>query len=234
VDVRGHLEIQGSGRVEFGDDCVVEGNSLIRTGGADAIVHIGRACHLSDVHIDITGEVVFGENIDVRGPLVIDGPGRVRIGDGCLVDRASGGNAIHAVRSIAVVTIGRECYLNGIDVFATEDVTIGDRCIIGESSFVTTDFHSANADRWSPHAVVRTGAIVVGSNVWIASRTVITKGVSIGANSVVSIGTIVREDVPSGVIVSSHEQRVVKSLHGPESPDPFAWPTWWARPNTEG
>ena len=81
---------------------------------------------------------------------------------------------------------------------------------------VTTDFHSTRRDRWARDAPVKRGAITVGTNVWIASRTVITKNVSIGDNSVVSIGTVVREDVPENVIVSSHEQRIVKELPRPE------------------
>ncbi len=76
----------------------------------------------------------------------------------------------------------------------------------------TTDFHSTRTDRWSPDAPVKRGAITVGANVWIANRTVVTKRVSIGDNSVISIGTVVREDVPANVIVSSHQQRIVKEL----------------------
>lgn len=228
VQLRGRLRIDGPGRVEIGDECVIDGDNVIRTGDASSVVRIGPGCHLNGASFDTGGEVVLGRGVQVHGPIVIDGPGRVVVGDGCHVNQSSGWNAIHAVRAESTVTIGRECFLNGIDVFATEDVTIGDRCIIGNCSFMTTDFHSTDPDRWSPGARVRTGPIVVGSNVWIAARTVITKGVTIGADSVVSIGTIVREDVPSGVIVSSHEQRVVKELAGP-AVDPFAWATWWTR-----
>ena len=232
--MRGRLRIEGTGRVEIGDDCVFDGDNVIRTGDPDAAVRIGSGCSLSGAVFDASGEVVLGRGVQVRGPFVIDGPGRVVVGDGCLVDRGSGGNAIHATGPATTVTIGRECYLNGVDVFATEDVTIGDRCIIGECSFVTTDFHSADPDRWSPSALVRTGRIAVGANVWIAARTVVTKGVTIGDNSVVSLGTIVREDVPPDVIVSSHEQRVVKAMTQPAAADPFVWETWWTRSDGSG
>ena len=217
--------------VEVSDDCVIDGDNAIRTTDPRAVVRIGAGCRLGGVFLDVAGEVVVGTNVEIRGPLIIDGPGRVIIGDGCLVDRGSGGNAIHAVGQKSTVSIGRDCYLNGVDIFATDDVTLGDRCIVGECSFVTTDFHSADADRWAPSARPHAGPIIVGANVWIAARTVITKGVRIGDHSVVSIGTIVREDVPSGVIVSSHEQRIVKYLTPPASADLFESPTWWAPPN---
>ena len=138
---RGRLRIDGPGRVEIGDGCVIAGDNAIRTGDPEAVVRIGPGCHLRDLAVDTTGEVVLGRDVQVRGRLVVDGPGRVFVGDGCLVDGGSGTNAIHAVHPSSTVSIGRECYLNGVDVFATEDVTIGDRCIVGECSFVTTDFH---------------------------------------------------------------------------------------------
>jgi len=209
---------------------VLEGDNVVRTSAPNAAVHIGPRCHLVGVVLDTAGEVAIAQGVHVRGPLVVDGPGRVVFGEGCRVDSGSGGNAVHAVGPDATVAFGIECYLNGVDVFATEDVTIGDRCIVGECSFVTTDFHSTDPDRWSPNAPVGTGPIVVGSNVWIAARTFVTKGVTIGPNSVVSIGTIVREDVPADVIVSSQEQRVVKTLPRPSSGDAVTWPTWWTRP----
>jgi acetyltransferase-like isoleucine patch superfamily enzyme len=140
-----------------------------------------------------------------------------------------GFNALHARASGVTIRIGAECYVNGVDVVATEDVMIGDRCILGECSMVTTDYHSARPDRWSPDAPVNTGPITVGSNVWIAAKAVVTKNVSIGDNSVVSIGTIVREDVPANVIVSSQQQRVVKDLDSCEVMAPTTWPTWWQR-----
>jgi acetyltransferase-like isoleucine patch superfamily enzyme len=193
-------------------------------------VRIGNGCHVDGLTISAAQDVTIGASVQVRGRLQVDGSGRVVIGDGCLFDRESGGNAIHALDPTVTVRIGDECYLNGVDILATADVTIGDRCIVGECSMVTTDFHSTRGDRWSPDAPVNTGPITVGSNVWIAARTVVTKGVSIGDNAVVSIGTIVREDVPPNVIVSSHEQRVVKELpHGSPSA-PTAWPTWWTEP----
>jgi acetyltransferase-like isoleucine patch superfamily enzyme len=150
------------------------------------------------------------------------------VGDACLFDRPSGGNALTMVGPRGELRIGVECYLNGIDVFATEPVSIGDRCIVGDCSLVTTDFHSARADRWSPDAPVQSGPIVVGDNVWLGSRTVITKGVSIGADSVVSIGSVVRADVPAGVVVTSHEQRTVKRLDSAKA-RPSTWPPWWRR-----
>jgi acetyltransferase-like isoleucine patch superfamily enzyme len=203
VQVLGRLRLRGPGRIVIGDGCLLNG-----------------------LNIASTGDVMIGARAHVVRQLHFDGAGRLVIGDGCMFD---GYNAIHCVRSSVTIRIGDECYVNGVDIVATEDVTIGDRCILGECSMVTTDYHSARPDRWSPDAPVKTGPITIGSNVWIAAKAVITKNVSIGDNSVVSIGTIVREDVSANVIVSSQEQRVVKKLDDCPPMTPTTWPTWWQR-----
>lgn len=213
VEVHGRIELRGPGRIVIGEQCVFEQGApnIIRAEARDSTVVLRDRCRLSGLDIRTTGHVTIGADARIR-LLRIDGEGTVALGDGCEFDQGSGGNAIHALHRGVSVDIGAGCYLNGLDVFATDDTTIGDRCIIGLCSMATTDFHSTRADRWSPAAPVRHGPIAIGENVWIAARTVVTKGVTIGDNSVVSIGTVVRDDVPANVIVSSHEQRIVKQL----------------------
>lgn len=227
VQVLGQLRLRGPGRIVIGDGCVLGGSqeNTIYAAEPTATVQIGDGCILNGVDIVAAGDVTIGARSQVVRHLRLDGPGRFVIGDDCMFD---GFNAIHTKRSSVTARIGDECYVNGVDIVATEDVTIGGRCILGECSMVTTDYHSASSDRWSPDAPIHTGPITIGSNVWIAAKAVVTKNVSIGDNSVVSIGTIVREDVPANVIVSSQELRVVKQLDGCVMA-PTTWPTWWQR-----
>ena len=230
VQVRGRLRLRGPGRIVIGDDCVLGAGpygTAIEAATATATVRIGDGSAINGLYVVATDDVTIGAGVDIAGRLHFDGSGRLRIGDGCKFDSS---NAIHAVDPNVTVSIGDECYVNGLDVVATEDVTIGSRCIIGDCSMVTTDYHSAGVDRWSPDAPVKAGRITVGSNVWIAANVVVTKNVSIGDNSVVSIGTIVRDDVPANVVVSSHVQRVVQELESPSPLPPSTWPTWWQRP----
>jgi acetyltransferase-like isoleucine patch superfamily enzyme len=213
VRVCGRIRLSGPGRIMVGAGCVFERGAVnvIKATTPGSTVSIGDGCRLAGVDIDTTGEVTIAAEVQLRR-VRLDGAGRIVVGKHCEFDQGSGGNAVHAVHPSVTVAIGEGCYLNGVDVFATENTTIGERCIVGQCSLVTTDFHSTRADRWSPEAPVNRGPITIGDNVWIAARTVITKNVTIGENSVVSIGTIVREDVPADVIVSSHEQRIVKQL----------------------
>jgi UDP-3-O-[3-hydroxymyristoyl] glucosamine N-acyltransferase len=226
VHIRGRLRLEDAGRFVLGDDSDVKAVDAIGTGdvvigdgvrvwdrlrfeGA-AHVTVGAGCTINVLHVSTTGDVSIGNGVRIRDQAHIGGQGGFAIGAGCVVDR--GGLAVTAAGPTVTVRIGKGTVLNGLDVYASDDVTIGDRCRIGDCSMMTTDFHSTRPDRWSEDAPVKRGTITVGSNVWLAHRTVITKNVSIGDNSVVSIGTIVRDDVPENVIVSSHQQRIVKEL----------------------
>jgi acetyltransferase-like isoleucine patch superfamily enzyme len=165
------------------------------------------------VDVTATSALSVGARVKVHSQLQVSGPGGVMVGERCEFLQS---NSILVADPTATVRIGNGCAINGLDVFATRDVTFGERCRVGSCSMMTTDFHSTHPDRWSRGAPVKSGSITVGANVWIANNTIITKGVSIGDNSVVSIGTVVRDDVPANVIVSSHHQRVVKQLPSTE------------------
>ena len=225
VRVRQRLSIDGA-RTSVGDGCDINAMDIVAAGdvtigdgvkvydalhleGAGHVV-LGPHCRINTLHVSADGDVTLGAWLRVRGQTNIDGEGRFIVGDGCTFE--SGGLGVHTDGPTVTVRIGDECGINGLKVFATDDVTIGDRCMVGSCSMTTTDFHSTRQDRWSRDVPPKRGPITVGNNVWIANSTIVTKNVSIGDNSVVSIGTVVREDVPANVIVASHHQRIVKEL----------------------
>lgn len=146
------------------------------------------------------------------GRLRLHGPGRIHIGDGVSFSGHVRENQIFA-SECGSVTIGDGCFVNGIEVVAQdESVVIGNDCIIGDCTIVTTDFHAAGRDRNSAEARAKTGPVVIGPNVWLAGRTVVLRGVTVGENSVVAIGTVVYQDVPPDVIVSGQQLRVIRNL----------------------
>jgi acetyltransferase-like isoleucine patch superfamily enzyme len=54
--------------------------------------------------------------------------------------------------------------------------------------------------------------VCIGKNVWITSRCIIMPGVKIGDNSVISAGSVVREDIPANCIAAGNPAKVVKYL----------------------
>ncbi|HWK27984.1 MAG TPA: acyltransferase [Solirubrobacter sp.] len=153
----------------------------------------------------------FGDGVRVRGRLELRGPGRIEIGDHVTFDRFGGGNRIWVAEG-GSVTIGAHCYVNGIDAYANEPVTIGEYCLIGSCHVMTSDFHAVARNRREPGAPIRTGPVRVGRNVWLADQTTLLRGVTIGDDSVVALGTVVTGDVPAGVVVAGQRMRVVRTL----------------------
>jgi acetyltransferase-like isoleucine patch superfamily enzyme len=159
------------------------------------------------------GNVTFGEGVKVHGRLVIEGPGRVEIGNGVAFDVSwRQPTRISTLGPDTIVTIGAGCYINGMEVVAADDVVIGPGCIIGDALIMTTDFHSTARDRRDPQAVVRRGPVTIGANVWLARRTTVLRAVTIGEDSVIALGTVVSADVPAGSVVVGSQQRVVRSV----------------------
>lgn len=80
-----------------------------------------------------------------------------------------------------------------------------------------TDFHSALANRHDPAAHVRTAAVVIEDNVWLAAQTGVLPGTSIGRNSVVSFGAVCSGRFPADVVVVGNPGRVAGRLSQPDT-----------------
>ena len=157
--------------------------------------------------------VTFPRQFGLRGQLIIHGPGRVEIGHNCFFDNKTGRpNKILTLSNEAAVLIGANCYLNGVEIACKDRVEIGNRCIIADCLMLDTDFHSLQKNRHDREAPVMTRPIHIGENVWIGNRAIVLKGVTIGANSVVGAGAVVRNSVPSDVVVFGNPAQVVKKL----------------------
>jgi len=155
----------------------------------------------------------FGKTVRVNGRLKFSGPGRIVVGDRVYFDNAMGQpNRIRTTDPKAVVRIGEGCYMNGVEIIANDEVTLGPMCMVADSLIITSDFHSTRRSRWDPDAKPRSGPVRIGANVWLAARTSILQGVTIGDDSVVALGTVVATDVPPGMIVASQQQRVVRPV----------------------
>ena len=54
--------------------------------------------------------------------------------------------------------------------------------------------------------------MVIGDNVWITSNVTILPGVCIGSNTVIGAGSVVTNDIPSGVFAAGNPCKVIKSI----------------------
>jgi acetyltransferase-like isoleucine patch superfamily enzyme len=138
--------------------------------------------------IDNRGTMVVGSRFAVRGEqfrcaLSADPGATLRIGDDVFVNQ---GTTIHAARS---VTIGSH-------------VRIGDVCAIYDTSFHEVD----------PGEGVKTAAVDIGDDVWLARGVVVLPGATIGEGAVIGANSVVTGTIPPWVVAAGQPARVVREV----------------------
>jgi acetyltransferase-like isoleucine patch superfamily enzyme len=153
-----------------------------------------------------------GRNFRVEGRLVVQGPGRVIFGDNVIIGMTVTPWTHHPD---AVITVGNGTFLNGARFGCAERITIGARCIIGESRFMDTNFHSVEINRHDPAAPVTVAPITIGDNVWVAASCGLLPGTQVGTNSVVGFGSVCNGSYPAEALIAGNPARVLRSLVPP-------------------
>jgi maltose O-acetyltransferase len=127
-----------------------------------------------------------GKDIDFRPPISIDYGMRLVIGDRTFI------NADFLVIGGGQVTIGADCL-------------IGPRCGIYTPNHAQDI--ARRLDGWElPEPVT------IGDNVWLGGSVAITPGVTIGDHTIVGAGSVVANDIPSGVVAVGNPCRPIRPI----------------------
>ncbi len=90
-------------------------------------------------------------------------------------------------------------------------VSIGDYCMIGPNTLISTVNHPMNAEG-RRKKLGQAKPVVIGNDVWIGGNCTILPGVTIGNNVVVAAGAVVTKDVPDDSLAGGVPARVIKML----------------------
>lgn len=149
-----------------------------------------------------------GSMVSVNGRPVIDNQGVMEFGDEVRIWSTIIQAKLYTGKKGRLI-VGRNSRLNGVHIDVRELVVIGQNVRIAPYTIIMdSDFHDLNnhfADGVSK-------PIVIGDDVWIATRSTILKGVTIGKGSVVATGAIVTHDVPDYSVVAGVPAKVIKKL----------------------
>jgi putative colanic acid biosynthesis acetyltransferase WcaF len=100
--------------------------------------------------------------------------------------------------------IGEDVWLHNQD-----QLTIGSDVVISQGTFITTGSHAHRRDM----ALV-TAPVVVEDGAWVTARCVILGGSRVGVSALVTPGTVVRGDVPGGMIFGRQDGTVLGPRFG--------------------
>lgn len=111
------------------------------------------------------------------------------------------------------VTIG-----NDVDVYNFTTISIGDRSVISQRTFLCTGSHDYTEDglplTYEP--------IAIGEDCWVASECFVGPGINIDDGAVIAARSVVTRDMPAWMICAGHpckplKPRVMKSSDAPQS-----------------
>lgn len=170
--------------------------------------------------------------VRLRGRLQLHNYGRTVIGDRVRLD----GTIVpldFTCGEEASLEIGDGTFINyGTSIGATERVSIGRNCDIGQYAIILdNDFHST-VEHTSP-GVSR--PVVIEDDVWIGARVAILPGAHIGRGAVIGTHSVVRGHIPPRTLAAGVPARVVRYLDAPEHTEAGAEPDTeaGAEPDTE-
>ncbi len=165
------------------------------------------------------GRVDCNGRIRLNVSLHCDGQGHVVLGDGVsfgygLASKVgSGAVRLQARGRESLIKIGTETsFSNEVQIFAERSVTVGSRCLIGDSVLIVdSDFHDLSPEsRHSGPATIE--PVVIEDNVFIGSRAIILKGVTIGQDSVIGAGSVVTRSIPPRTVAAGNPAKVIRPL----------------------
>jgi acetyltransferase-like isoleucine patch superfamily enzyme len=108
--------------------------------------------------------------------------------------------------------IGERCYLWAGD--ETGRIVIGDDVSLAPEVFITaSDYQFTNGVRFRQQPR-RERDVVIGSDVWLGARVIVTAGVKVGDGCIVGAGAVVTHDLPAGSIAVGVPARVVAERSG--------------------
>ena len=122
------------------------------------------------------------------------------------------------VRLKGSVRLGRNCSVNeNVLIASTAPATIhiGDNVLIGPNVVIRNANHIfADPSRPIREQGKAARDIMVGNDVWVAANVVVLPGARIGDGSVIAAGSVVRGEIPGGVVAAGVPARVVKVRDG--------------------
>jgi acetyltransferase-like isoleucine patch superfamily enzyme len=118
-----------------------------------------------------------------------------------------------SIRNAARIRIGRECHIGERCYLwagdSTGRIVIGDFVSLAPEVFITASDYQMIAGRPFRQQPRRERAVMIGSDVWLGARVIVTAGVAIGDGCIVGAGAVVTRDLPAGAIAVGVPAKVI-------------------------
>jgi len=161
----------------------------------------------------------LGKNTKFNQQCIFNGDGTVSVGDNVMFGYELSPHyygfhiLIQARSKNSLISIGSNTvFSNDITIIAEHEITIGERCLIGDRLTVyDNDFHEIDPSTRT-RSYGKAAPVNIGNNVWIGSVVTILKGVKVGNNSIIAANSVVTKDVPANAMVAGNPAKIIKMV----------------------
>lgn len=158
--------------------------------GKNVVIRAPFSINLFNIDPDRYLKISLGNNTSIRSNVIIQGQGRLSIGDQSFI----GENSV---------------------IGCNEAIQIGKAVMIAQGvSIRDTDHKFDNISIDMVRQGIVTSKVVIEDNVWIGANVSITKGVRIGTGSIVAANAVVTKDVEQFSIVGGVPAKLIKYRTG--------------------
>jgi acetyltransferase-like isoleucine patch superfamily enzyme len=149
-----------------------------------------------------------GHDLSVLGPCEVSGEGTIVVGNGLVIRSRTFNRVEISVAAAARLELGNRVFLNqGVRIACCVGITIGDNTLIGDETVILdNDYHGVGGSS------AKTAPVCIESDVWIATRVIVLRGVTIGQGSAIGAGSVVTKSIPPRVFAAGVPARVIKAI----------------------
>lgn len=141
------------------------------------------------------------------GAIIVTGTANIKIGNKTRIGR----DTELETTGEGKIDIAEDVRINrGVTICAYEEVSIGNKCLIGEFVSIRDANHGIkkmSAIKEQPHAAK---PIRIGNDVWIGRGSCILSGVTLGDGVVIGANSVVTKDIPPYAIAVGSPAKIIK------------------------
>lgn len=166
-------------------------------------------------------KVIFGRNLHIEGRILIQGRGKIELGNNVTIysrytiNPIGGDRTVFQVLDGASLKIGNNVGMSHVIIAAFQSVIIEDEVMLGAGCKIfDTDFHSMDYEEriHGKDSDVKTLPVRIKKGAFVGADTLILKGVTIGEKSIIGAGAVVTKDIPDGEIWAGNPARYIKKV----------------------
>ena len=119
-------------------------------------------------------------------------------------------SGLYETRVTKNTTIGDHASINGLVIYGSGNVNIGNYVHMGAECAICSDNHNYEGDAIPYDDTVVKKDVIIGDYVWLGTRSLILPGTTIGEGAIIQAGSVVHGEIPPCAIAGGNPAKVFK------------------------